>query len=401
VTEYADGSAALASRREFDRLTAETTGQTCYRCHSRVWVAWKDGAWKVRCLEGFNPDPVKTKLQLARREGMTIQRYSSELPEMMNQGGAIGTMPEQRPMTIEEFDQRQGLIKHVVSQMEVGVHYGVIPGTHDNSLWEPGAEYLRAAFNIQWGYELVEQREDSSTHDYYYQFFAFQQLGPGVRGPGWDASAWSKERKFFCRGGRDGCPKDCPQTHQPSMEAQMLPHNVRDRALKRAFVAMIRNVTGTTGYFKQALDNEPDDFDVDIPQGDGTDHPWLAACPEHKQAWFQSKKMREPAHKQGAGWCNQSVVLKPLLDDELKKLTADSWEPKDVTTYLKENFGGTWSQLSPKRKLDALDTLNTTAPPSAQAPPSTGEEPPQDDVDPETGEIQPTMMDVETPPLLH
>jgi len=310
-----------------------------------------------------------------------IERYAKSVPATQD-GGGLAVMPQVQTMTIAQFDERQTLIKHVVAQMKPGVHMGVIPGTKDVSLWEAGAEYLRAAFNIDWGYEVIEERENPTDHDYYYRFFVFQQLGPGVRGPGWEASAHSKERKFFCHGGKDGCPKDCAQTHWPSMEAQMLPHNVRDRALKRGFVAMIRNVTGTTGWFKAALDQAPEQFDANEPMGDGTDHPLLQACPTHKIAWFKSEKMREPAHKSDDGWCNQSAVLKPILDEMLKEVASDSWTQVEVNEFLKANHGGTWSSLSPRVKLAAVTALKSTPPPSTT--PTTDSGAP---VDPETGAI--------------
>ena len=162
------------------------------------------------------------------------------------------------------------------------------------------------------------------------------------------------------------------------MEASMLSHNVRDRALKRGFVAMIRNVTGTTGWFKSALDAPPDNFSQDMPMGDGTDHPLLQVCPVHNKKWLKTERMREPAHKEGSGWCNQSAVLKPVLDDMLQQAT-ETWEEREVNPYLKDRFGGTWSALSPRRKLEAIAAINN----AAETTP---------DVDPETGEItQPAM----------
>ena len=167
-----------------------------------------------------------------------------DAPAVLQQAG--------QPMSIEQFDQRMGLIKHVVGQMQDRIHYGVIPGTSDKSLWEPGAEYLRAAFNIAWDYDMEEAVEDYDKGEFRYRVTAFAIAPNGMRFARWTASASAKERKFWCW---STCPKDCAQEHRPMMEAGMLPHNVRDRAIKRAFVAMIRNVTGTTGYFKQALDS--------------------------------------------------------------------------------------------------------------------------------------------------
>ena len=376
MTAFADGTKQQALNDLRLELEAQVKGKRCTGCHSDVWPAWYEGTWQLRCREGFGPEIERRPNHVAERLGKMIQRYETRVDGMMEPVQAPSYLPEHRTMTIQEFKERQDLIKYVVSEMQENVHYGQIPGTRDKSLWEPGAEYLRAAFNIQWGYELVDELEDYETGDFRYRFFVFHLLGPGIRGPGWEASAWSKERKFWCRGGKNGCSPNCLQDHEPSMERQMLPHNVRDRALKRGFVALIRNVTGTTGYFKGELDVSSES----VASNNGVDpdqHPWLVTCPEHNKDWFRSGNMREPAHKQGNDWCNQSKVLKPLIDSELEKVITDSWDRNELNTWLKHNFDGkTWSQLSPRRQLEAIDRLKTTPPPSATG---SQEETPQTD----------------------
>ena len=190
---------------------------------------------------------------------------------------------EQRAMSIAEFDDQLALIKHVVAQMQEGVHYGIIPGTRDKSLWEPGAEYLRAAFRISWSYELTKEVENFETGDFRYEFRAFTV--PPTQPAEWVASAWSKERKFWCS--RD-CPTGCDQKHPPKgMPIGDIPNNVKDRALKRAFVNLMRNVTGTSGWFKMALDTETGEVS----------NKYL--CPIHNVEWFKRGKMKAYAHPIG------------------------------------------------------------------------------------------------------
>ena len=141
-----------------------------------------------------------------------------------------------QPLSIQEFEDRIALVGRVVETMQEGVHYGRIPGSRDRSLWEPGAEYLRMAFNIGWDYEIVDSEEDIEKHVYSYTVRAHQLTPDGVKFGGWMGSCSSQEKKF------------------KGMELAMLRHNVRDRAIKRAFVAMIRNATGTTGYFQTVGD---------------------------------------------------------------------------------------------------------------------------------------------------
>lgn len=303
---------------------------------------------------------------------------------------AITTNPDPQPLSIATYRERRALMAEVVGDMEDGVDYGIIPGTKDKSLWEPGAEALRFTFNIQFRNECLMEEEDFKTHLYRYRYKCVQLLGPGIDGPSWEAFGTSRERKFWCKGGKysDSCPNPCDTDHPPKgMEPAMLPHNVRDRVQKRAFVAMIRNVTGATGLFKGAGTDRYDSYDAiteDDMEASENDHPWLVFCPVHRVKWFKSANMREPAHKDQAGeWCNQSRVLKPMIDEQLKEIVADSWEKKDVDTFLKANFGGTWSTLSPKLQLDAIEQLKTTPPPGSEPEASDGSP-----VDAETGEIQ-------------
>lgn len=376
------GDAQLVLNAQFDDLERSASRKRCAACKSRVWVAWDRGQWRVRCGEGWDPTMERQPHYVEERMAEMLQRQEPQVAGMMDpRPEYTPTLAPQPMMTVEQFQDRQRLIRAVVAEMKDGVHYGVIPGTKDRSLWEPGAEYLRAAFNVQWGYEVIEEREDLDSGDCFYRFRTFQLLGPDVRVGGWEGSCWSKERKFWCHGGANGCPKNCAQTHPPSMERQMLPHNVRDRALKRAFVALIRNVTGTTGYFKGDFESGStegsaggnDQGSNDNGAADPDAHPWLVNCPEHGQPWFKSDKMREPAHKNGSDWCNQSKVLKPLLNTQLEEVCADSWERTDVNHWLKGRYEGkTWSQLSSRQQLEAIESLKTMPPPSmTQETPST------------------------------
>lgn len=208
-----------------------------------------------------------------------------------------GSVREQAPLTVEVFKERIALVKAVTKEMEEGVHYGIIPGTQGKSLWEPGAEYLRMAFGITWNFEMLKEEEDYATGDFHYSVRAFALSPDGAEVASWPGSAWSKERRFWCK---KECPKNCDQTHEPSMERNMLPHNVKDRAIKRAFVALIRNVTGTTGYFTQALDTATGE--IGIQGGYAATIP----CPDNgKEMRLRDGKFGQYySHKHGSEWHN-------------------------------------------------------------------------------------------------
>ena len=270
------------SRDRRVELEEQVAGKICSACSTKPTVANIKGEHVLRC--GCYPrppalrKPPTQKQRIAERLGEMMNEHLPALREMMTP--AVTGVESAAPMTIEQFKTRQELVKYVVSEMQEGVHFGVIPGTQDRSLWEPGAEYLRAAFNISWSHDVLEEVEDFQGHEYRYKIHAYQLLGPDIKGPGWTATAWSRERKFWCS--NRVCPDRCEGDHGPrGMEAAMLPHNVQDRALKRAFVAMIRNVTGTTGYFKQALD-------AGEAEGTGADG-HLTVCPIHKIKFYENR----------------------------------------------------------------------------------------------------------------
>lgn len=135
--------------------------------------------------------------------------------------------------------------------------------------------------------------------------------------------------------------------------------------------------------------------------GDGNnhDHPWLLNCPIHNIAWFQTQKMREPAHKQeGQGMCNQGQTLTPLLSKKLEQMTSE-WDNKAVNPWLKLHHGGTWSTFSAKQKIDILTQLKTTPVNGIVTEPTASDGSP---VDTETGAIMDTTAPrveapVETP----
>lgn len=266
----------------YEELKAEIKGRECITCHSQPRVAWRANNYNLRC----NCFPHKPKLyrqpdRLGRRLGDMMAQDKPEAERALTTPleGTLVPVSAPAPMTIQEFDEQQRLVEHIVAEMKENVHFGLIPGTHDKSLWEPGAEYLRRAFRIVWAYDIVDEFENFKDFEFRYTVRTYQLHAPGVRGSGWTASAWSKEKRFGKMDGHD------------------LQHNVRDRAIKRAFVALIRNLTGTTGYFKIALDT--------TNNGQSTEK--QVTCPDHNKPMTLRDGKYGPyySHKEGSKWCNK------------------------------------------------------------------------------------------------
>lgn len=136
-------------------------------------------------------------------------------------------------LTKESMVARAELIDLAVQKMREGVHYGTIPGTKDKSLWEPGAELLRGLFRIRWNPEIISSYEDFDTPEFRYTVRATAVDENGAIGAAWEASAWSKEAGIGAK------------------DTASLWNNTRDRAIKRAFVNLMRNVCGVSGVFKE------------------------------------------------------------------------------------------------------------------------------------------------------
>jgi hypothetical protein len=236
----------MIERDRHTDLTKAAKGKVCIRCDEDIRVAWINGTYTHRC--GCYPETPMMIKEFDRRTRRVGDMLAKENPEVglavgnhvavQAQGPGLVAMPP--ATTIEEYEREQALVKHIMSQMEEGKDYGLIPGTQKKSLWEPGAEALRRAFRIVWQYRFKEELEDYDNMEFRYVVQAYQLLNEaGLEGIGWEATAWSKEKKFN------------------GMEREMLSHNVKDRAIKRAFVALIRNIAGASGEFDPDSDVAP------------------------------------------------------------------------------------------------------------------------------------------------
>jgi phage recombination protein Bet len=112
--------------------------------------------------------------------------------------------------------------------------------------------------------------------------------------------------------------------------------------------------------------------------------PLLQMCPTHNRKWIQTEKMREAGHpplSQGDRFCNQASVLRPILQQRLTDATAGTWNMRDLNSWLRQEFNGTWSQLNVKTQLQAIEQIKNLDPT------------PSVDVDEVTGEIEQPMFE--------
>ena len=114
---------------------------TCYRCGSIIEHAFINGLHVDRC--GCYPEYPRIapceRPEAARLKGMVKTMVDSQ---------DLAEVQPNAPMTAEQFMSRTKLMKAVVGEMLEGIHFGMIPGTKEKSLWEPGAKKLVHSVNF-------------------------------------------------------------------------------------------------------------------------------------------------------------------------------------------------------------------------------------------------------------
>lgn len=191
-----------------------------------------------------------------------------------------------------------------------------------------------------------------------------------VEGGGWEARAVVRNPRGEEVGHAEaecGTSGDANWIEKPSFQQRSM---AQTRALSKALAAKLRWVVVLAGYSPTPVE----EMEARSTETAGEIYPGIEAwikggenglgiCPEHHKPFFQSEKMREPAHKDGNSWCNQTTVLTPRFAELLEeRVVANGLNPKAdreiINNGIKSRYkGATWSQLSPVQKMDYLETL--------------------------------------------
>ena len=335
----------------YDELAALVKNRPCTVCETQVRIIWLGGVtgekkYGLRCECYPEPPSLGTvdnyKKTIARRRGKMqsheLVKQDSEI-QMANQVEEV--------MSLAEVKRRRNLVTAAVQEMEKDIDYGDPAGKGQLALYEAGAENLRAMFNISWRPVAIEEFEDWDNFEFRYKYRAEALDANGNSYAAWVAMAWSKEKKFN------------------GMDRADLANNVQDRAIKRAFVNLIKNVTGSSAIFKRA---QVDHADVD-PQPVATarvkaevkngSHSWFDICPIHSEEFFKKGKMPVWAHKSGSAWCNQpSAIASAARDsiDEASKVL--EWTPDQVKKWVLDNYKKEWPKLTSNDHISAMEAIN-------------------------------------------
>lgn len=182
-----------------------------------------------------------------------------------------------KPMSAGEIQQQVNTIQHVMKQvMKPNVHYGVIPGCKEKSLFKPGAEKIMATFRLS----ATPDVTDLSTHDKIHYRVVVSMVSPTGNHVGsgigecstdeekyrWRSAVCQEEfdetppdrRREKWRKGYGGRPPYKQQ--QIRTEPADLANTVLKMAKKRALVDGVLTATAASDCFTQDIEDLPPEY---------------------------------------------------------------------------------------------------------------------------------------------
>lgn len=196
---------------------------------------------------------------------------------------------ENRPLAKAEIIAQKRLIQEVMrAVMKDGVHYGIIPGCKQKSLYKPGSEAILSTFRIA----VEPMVEDLSIHDCYrYRVTARgvipsgEIVGAGVGECSTDEEKY-KWRSAVCDAEFNNTPEDRkrlkygkPNNYnregiwkQVRTNPADLANTVLKMAKKRAQIDLTLTATGASDCFTQDLEDLPEEVRDELVKEEGRQH---------------------------------------------------------------------------------------------------------------------------------
>ena len=257
-----------------------------------------------------------------------------------------------------------------------GHDYGVIPGTGDRAtLLKPGAEKILKLLGLADQYVIMDSVEDWNRPLFRYLIKCQAvNVNTGVVIAEGLGECNSMESKYRYRW--EGTGSDRHRIENDDIYSQV--NTILKMAKKRAMVDAALSVGRLSDLFTQDLEDLPG-----VGRGSDAQTTGDLVCPIHNVAFFQSEKMRSPAHKQGKEWCN----FRPSMFDEQVKEWADraGQSSEEVWAYASALGGATqWSKLTLAEIGQVLKHLEELAMAAAPEETPAGSEPDEATADGET-----------------
>lgn len=182
-----------------------------------------------------------------------------------------GIIPQSGRMSVVEVTQHAHAVQEVMKAlMKANVHYGVIPGTKQPTLYKAGAELLCMTFRIADEYK-IEQSTENGAIRYRVTCVGRHQISGLELGSGLGECSTGEEkyrwRKAVCDEEFEATPADLRRVKysksgnghytvkQVRTESADLANTVLKMACKRAKMAMVLNVTAASDCFSQDLED--------------------------------------------------------------------------------------------------------------------------------------------------
>ena len=336
--------------------------------------------------EGLVYDSIMQMQENRRLIKMGIE--DTQLAEIQSEHMGIELL---QPLGIEAVKQRLEMMQYVASILKENVDFGHIPGTKGNgkSLLKPGADKFRMALNIPFQMVIISIEEDRDRIKEVWSDTRHQK----------SSRHWIRatvECKCVVQGQIFGSiirASDSFEERWNGWDEDMLPDLVMERAEKRAYVELIKMISGVSGEFQESLEYvDPEDLVrtpsgvVDKKTGElqenelihdfGDYEEWEFRCqnPEHHDTPWTFGNF-PPSHKltneQALAEKQKNCYLGTVLATEAKRLIG----AEAFTAWGKANMEGkVWRSLPWVAQLNAVNAIYVGQ--RAKENPAPSEEPP-------------------------
>ena len=221
----------------------------------------------------------------------------------MNDVVAISQPRDLAPLSAGAIQQQVNVIQHVMKQvMKKDVHYGVIPGCKEPSLYKPGAEKIMATFRLSADPEITDLSDDDQVR-YQVKVRLISPSGHFVGAGIGECSSNEEKYKWrfaVCREEFDDTPperrrekwkkgwqgKPSTKIQQVRTEPADLANTILKMAKKRALVDGVLTATAASDCFTQDIEDLPPEY----MDGQERQEPARQQRQTYTDAEFEAKK---------------------------------------------------------------------------------------------------------------
>ena len=231
-----------------------------------------------------------------RTESMTTQmEHRAQDLVTLESAETVKDLENRFALAVRQRDLLEGYIRE---RLKPDKHFYKVGNSEKPSLTKEGAELVCLPHGLKPMYFPVSGPDDPPAQPAPYQMTVRCRL---MRGDVFGGEGLGSASSFITT--RSG-------EYKPRQTDPGLCHNATLKmAQKSAYIAATLNATAASEFFTQDVE------DAQASGGEQPKPPQGDLCPVHNVRFFQSGKMREPAHKLDDGsWCNKSKVVVKVVE---------------------------------------------------------------------------------------